>query len=154
MRIDIYQDLICPWCYIGSHRFKRALASRPDLTRDIVWQPFQLNPTMPATGVERQIYLTAKFGGKERAAEVYQIVADTAAADDLPLRLDLIRRTPNTLDAHRLVRLVAAQGGTSRRPSIPCIPPISSKDWISESWTFWWRSRKDWVSTRLRCAHT
>ena len=111
MRIDIYQDLICPWCYIGSHRFKRALASRPGLEPDIVWQPFQLNPTMPATGVERQIYLTAKFGGKERAAEVYQIVAETAAADDLPLRLDLIRRTPNTLDAHRLVRLVASEGG-------------------------------------------
>ncbi|HET8727917.1 MAG TPA: DsbA family oxidoreductase [Alphaproteobacteria bacterium] len=104
MDIDIYFDLVCPWCYIGKRRLERALAAQPDLKPAIRWQPFQLNPGMPRPGMDRATYLAAKFGGPERARQVYAMVADTAARDGLDLKIDRIVRTPNTLDAHRLVR--------------------------------------------------
>jgi predicted DsbA family dithiol-disulfide isomerase len=110
MRLDIYQDLICPWCYIGKHRLQRALAERPRLTLQIEWMPFQLNPTMPRGGMDRRVYLASKFGGAERARHAYSIIAETAARDGLVLDLERIRRTPNTLDAHRLVRFAMACG--------------------------------------------
>ncbi len=111
MRIDIYHDLICPWCFIGKRRLERALAARPSPAVEIRWQPFQLNPNMPRVGMDRLAYLSAKFGGVERAAQAYATVAETAARDGLMLALDRIRRTPNTLDAHRLVRLIEAKTG-------------------------------------------
>ena len=110
MRIDIFQDLICPWCYIGRHRFRRAVAERPALPLELHWQPFQLNPTMAPQGMDRRAYLEAKFGGADRASEVYRLIAETADRDGLPLALDRIRRTPNTLNAHRLVRFLTAGG--------------------------------------------
>lgn len=110
MRIDVFQDVICPWCYIGRHRFRQALAGRPTLVADVHWQPFQLNPSMAPQGMDRSAYLSAKFGGAERAREVYRLIAETAERDGLPLALDRIDRTPNTLDAHRLVRFLTAKG--------------------------------------------
>ncbi len=111
MQLDIFHDLICPWCFIGKRRLERALAARPRPALRIRWQPFQLNPNMPKPGMDRHAYLATKFGGIERAAQAYAAVADTAARDGLILSLDRIRRTPNTLDAHRLVRLVEARTG-------------------------------------------
>lgn len=110
MEIDIYFDLVCPWCYIGKHRLERALANRPDLQPRICWRPFQLNPGMPRGGMDRGAYLATKFGGPERARQIHAMITDTAARDGLPLNLDRITRTPNTLDGHRLVRWVAARG--------------------------------------------
>lgn len=110
MLIETYADLICPWCYIGKRRLARALAERPRLQADIRWQPFQLNPDMPPGGMDRGSYLAAKFGGAERARQVHLVVEETAARDGLPLRLDRLRRTPNSFDAHRLVRLAARRG--------------------------------------------
>ena len=110
MRIDIFYDLVCPWCFIGKRRLDRALAARPRPGTEIYWQPFQLNPGMPRMGMDRQSYLAAKFGGRERAAQVYAMIAETAARDGMELALDRIACTPNTLDAHRLVRLMANRG--------------------------------------------
>ena len=104
MLVEIYSDLICPWCYIGKHRLDRALAQRPRLPLERRWQPYELNPDMPAHGIDRTSYLAAKFGGIERARQVYAVIEETAARDGLPIRLDRIRRTPSTLAAHRLVR--------------------------------------------------
>ncbi|HEY0835725.1 MAG TPA: DsbA family oxidoreductase [Azospirillum sp.] len=110
MLIETFADLICPWCYIGKHRLSRALAERPRVRPEMRWQPFQLNPDMPRGGMERDAYLAAKFGGPERARQIYAVVEETAERDGLPLHLDRIRRTPNTLDAHRAIRLAARHG--------------------------------------------
>ncbi|NBC33393.1 MAG: DsbA family oxidoreductase [Alphaproteobacteria bacterium] len=110
MEIDIYFDLVCPWCYIGRHRFGRALAERPNAGGRVRWRPFQLNPTMPPAGMDRRAYIAAKFGGVERAQQAYGLVVETAERDGLTIRLDRIRRTPNTIDAHRLIRLLADRG--------------------------------------------
>lgn len=110
MLIETFADLICPWCYIGKHRLMRALAERPRVRPEMRWQPFQLNPDMPRAGMERDAYLSAKFGGPERARQIYAVVEETAERDGLALHLGRIRRTPNTLDAHRAIRIAARHG--------------------------------------------
>ena len=106
--VDIISDPICPWCYIGKRRLDRALEARPGHPFVLRWHPFQLNPDMPTEGMDRQAYLTAKFG--DRAAQVYGEIAETAAADGLKIDFDAIPRTPNTLDAHRLILWAEAEG--------------------------------------------
>jgi len=110
MLIEVYADVVCPWCYIGRGRLRRALAERPEVRAEPLWRPFQLNPEMPPGGLDRGLYLAAKFGGPDRARQVYGAIAEAAARDGLPLALERIRRTPSTLDAHRLVLFAAARG--------------------------------------------
>ena len=107
MQIDIFSDTICPWCYIGKRRLERALAERPQEDVTIRWRAFQLNPDMPAEGMDRQTYLDVKFGGRENADRVYNAVKQAGAEEDLPFRFDRIVRTPNTLESHRLLRFAA-----------------------------------------------
>jgi predicted DsbA family dithiol-disulfide isomerase len=111
-RIDIISDAICPWCYIGKRQLERALPilARDGLAFDVHWHPFQLNPDMPAQGVDRHEYRLAKFGSEQRLAEMDARVTEAAAAVGLPFRTDLMRRTPNTIDAHRTVWLAEQHG--------------------------------------------
>jgi predicted DsbA family dithiol-disulfide isomerase len=104
MQIDIYADIVCPWCYIGWHRLRQALAQRPGVEADIRWKPFRLNPDMPSGGIDRDLYLAGKFGGVERVRQIAAMVTEAARHDDLPMAYDRIRRAPNTMDAHRLVQ--------------------------------------------------
>ena len=106
----IFSDPICPWCYIGKARLDRALTARPNHPFRIEWHPFQLNPNMPAEGMDRRAYMERKFGGKDGAVAAYAPIAEAAAAEGLPLNLEAIRRTPNTLDAHRLIHWAALEG--------------------------------------------
>jgi predicted DsbA family dithiol-disulfide isomerase len=108
MHIDIVSDVICPWCFIGKRRLEKALSLRPDLAVDVTWRPFQLNPDMPPEGMERKAYIAAKFGGGGQADRVYANVAEVGAGIGIPFAFDRIRRTPNTRDAHRLIRWAAA----------------------------------------------
>jgi predicted DsbA family dithiol-disulfide isomerase len=110
MLIEIVSDLICPWCLIGKRRLDRALAQRPAIEAEIVWHPFQLNPNMPREGINREVYVAAKFGSRERAAQIYGRVSEAAAKDGIPVAFDKIKRTPSTLDGHRLVRFAARYG--------------------------------------------
>lgn len=105
--LDILSDPICPWCLIGKARLDAALAERPDHPFTIVWRPFQLNPDMPPDGMDRSAYLSAKFGGDAAAARVYGQIEETARAEGFDVRFDLIRRTPSTLRAHRVIRWAA-----------------------------------------------
>jgi predicted DsbA family dithiol-disulfide isomerase len=114
MRIDVFFDVVCPWCYIGKHRLARALAIRPLPGLEIRWQPFQLNPEMPKVGVDRQSYMIAKFGGRERMRQINTVVAEAAAKEGLPLNQTIIRRTPNTVEAHRLIRHAGELGEADR----------------------------------------
>ncbi len=107
MLIEVFADVVCPWCYIGKHRLERALEERRLRDVTIKWLPFQLNPDMIASGMERSAYLTLKFGSRERALQVSSMLEQTAERDGLPLDLDAIQRTPNTVDAHRMIRLAA-----------------------------------------------
>lgn len=110
IKLDILSDPICPWCYIGWANLARALEARPDHPFAIEWHPFQLNPDMPPGGMDRRAYLEAKFGGKDRAAQAYLPVLTHAETAGLSLRLDAIPRTPNTLDAHRLIHWAGIEG--------------------------------------------
>ncbi|MCK0138815.1 DsbA family oxidoreductase [Aliiroseovarius sp. F47248L] len=103
IRLDIFSDPICPWCYIGKSRLDHALEARPDHPFKIEWHPFQLNPDMPEDGMDRRAYLEAKFGGQEGAVKAYLPVATEAEASGLKINLEGIKRTPNTLNAHRLI---------------------------------------------------
>ncbi len=103
MKIDILSDPICPWCFIGWTYLTRALAARPNHPFEIEWHPFQLNPDMSPKGMDRRAYLEAKFGGREGAAQAYAPIIDHAKDAGLTLNLDAITRTPNTLDAHRVL---------------------------------------------------
>jgi predicted DsbA family dithiol-disulfide isomerase len=110
MRVDIVSDVICPWCYIGKRRLERALALRPEVSIDTSWRPFQLNPDMPSEGIDRRAYLAAKFGGSAHAERIYANVTEVGASVGIPFAFDRIRRTPNTRDAHRLIRHAMTQG--------------------------------------------
>ena len=110
MKIDIISDTICPWCFIGKRRLESALAQRPQTRVEIHWQAFFLNPDMPEGGIDRQDYVNRKFGGKERAKEIYDRVATAGKTVDIPFRFDLIERTPNTTDSHRLIHYAGQWG--------------------------------------------
>ncbi|MGI9395400.1 MAG: DsbA family oxidoreductase [Boseongicola sp.] len=110
IKLDILSDPICPWCYIGKANLDRALEARPDHPLSIEWHPFQLNPDMPAEGMDRREYLETKFGGKENAVKVYSKIAEAAEAAGLAIEFAKIDRTPNTIDAHRLIHWAGLEG--------------------------------------------
>ena len=110
IKLDILSDPICPWCYIGKSYLDRALEAHPDHPFEIEWHPFQLNPDMPAGGMDRRAYLEGKFGGQEGAVRAYAPVAERAEAAGLNIDFSAILRTPNTLDAHRLIHWAGLEG--------------------------------------------
>jgi len=111
-RLDIVSDAICPWCFIGKRHLERALAllAPEGLRFAVQWNPFQLNPDMPKEGVDRAAFRAAKFGSAARARERDAQVMEAAAAAGLTFNLDRITRTPNTLNAHRLIWLAGREG--------------------------------------------
>ena len=112
MLLDVFSDLVCPWCYIGINRLARALKERPRLGLRLRrrWHPFLLSPDLPPGGIERALYLTIRFGNRERARQMMAVAEEAAQRDGLPLNLGRLTRTPNTLDAHRLVLLAEEAG--------------------------------------------
>jgi predicted DsbA family dithiol-disulfide isomerase len=110
LQIEVVFDLVCPWCYLGTRRLRRALRARPDIVADILWRPFLLNPDIPSAGLPRQDFLTRKFGGEERARRLHATISDLGRAEGVPFRFDRILRMPSSLDAHRLVRYAAREG--------------------------------------------
>ncbi len=109
-KIDIISDPICPWCYIGKTRLDRALEANPKHDFIIEWHPYQLNPSMPTNGMDRREYLETKFGGQEGALKVYGQIDQTAREMGLVLNFAGIKRTPNTIDAHRLILWADVEG--------------------------------------------
>ena len=110
MQIDIISDTVCPWCYIGKRRLERALAQRDELEVEITWRPFQLNPDMPAGGLDREAYLNAKFGGAQRAQQIYAAIRQAGGGEGIDFAFDKIARTPNTIDSHRLLHWAGEAG--------------------------------------------
>jgi predicted DsbA family dithiol-disulfide isomerase len=110
MQIKIISDTVCPWCFIGKRRFERALTMRPQEDLHVVWQPFQLNPTMPTEGMERKSYLAAKFGGPERAERQNERLRQTGREEGIEFDFEAIKRTPNTVNSHRLIHFAGLAG--------------------------------------------
>ena len=103
IQIDLFSDVICPWCFIGKRRLERALKIRSNPRVDINWRAFQLNPDMPKNGISREQYIEAKFGSPERAQGIYDNIRRVGETEGLEFRFDKIKRTPNTILAHRLI---------------------------------------------------
>src|ERR1700742_2839266 len=111
MQIDVISDTVCPWCFIGKRRLMRAMALRPNIAFDVKWRPYRLDPTVPKTGMDRQAYMRAKFGDDPmKIVEMHKLIAAEGAKDGIEFDFAAIRRRPDTLDSHRLIRWAEANG--------------------------------------------
>jgi predicted DsbA family dithiol-disulfide isomerase len=104
VRIDVVSDVVCPWCFIGKHRLEAALKLKPDVAVEVHWRPYFLNDWIPREGISREQYLTTKFGSVDRYKGIAERVAAAAASEGLTYASDKMKRQPNTLDCHRLIR--------------------------------------------------
>lgn len=107
--IDVISDVICPWCFLGKRRLDKAIALLAGVKVEVNWRPFFLDPTIPAEGMSRRTYLENKFG-TERLKTIHDPLIAAGKADGVPYAFDKITRTPNTMDAHRLIRWSHASG--------------------------------------------
>jgi predicted DsbA family dithiol-disulfide isomerase len=111
LAIEVISDAICPWCWVAKRRLDRAIAAlAPDVTASVTWRPFELTPEMPKAGVDRRAYRSAKFGSWQRSQALDAQVAAAGRLDGLVFNHDKMERTPNTVDAHRLIRMAGQQG--------------------------------------------
>lgn len=110
IRLDIFSDPVCPWCYLGKANLDRALEAAPDHPFQIEWHPFQLNPDMPPEGVDKRDYLAARFGGDAKVDEIHDRLRQIAKANGVDLDPDVPKRIPNTLNAHRLIHWAGIEG--------------------------------------------
>lgn len=110
IRLDIFSDPVCPWCLIGKANLDRALAAHPNHPFVIEWHPFQLNPDMPADGVDKRSYLAARFGGVAKLDEIHNRLRDMAQKAGVAMDPDKAERLPNTLNAHRMIHWAGLEG--------------------------------------------
>ena len=110
MQIDFISDTVCPWCFIGKRRLGRAMALRPNISFDVRYRPYRLDPTVPKGGLERTAYLAAKFGKNGGIDEAQRVIAAEGAKEGIEFDFAAILRAPNTLDSHRLIRWAAMTG--------------------------------------------
>ncbi len=108
--IDVVSDVVCPWCFIGKRRLEKALALTSDIPVEVRYHPYFLNPWVPAEGMTRDEYLTAKFGSPDRYKQIAGRVSAAAAAEGLTYAVDKMKRQPNTRDCHRLILWAQAIG--------------------------------------------
>uniref|UniRef100_UPI00273EED78 DsbA family oxidoreductase n=2 Tax=Roseitalea TaxID=1915401 RepID=UPI00273EED78 len=109
--IDVISDVMCPWCFIGKRRLERAAAMvEGAFSLAVAWHPFQLDASLPPEGLDRRAYLEAKFGGAEQARKAYDQIAEVGRGEGIAFDLDAIMVSPNTLDAHRVIRWAGQDG--------------------------------------------
>jgi predicted DsbA family dithiol-disulfide isomerase len=112
LSVDVVSDVVCPWCYIGKKRLETALAAVPEVAAEVRWRPFQLDPTIPPGGIDRREYMLGKFGSDARISEIHARIRPLGAAEGITFDFEAIRRAPNTLDAHRVIRWAGSSGPT------------------------------------------
>lgn len=111
MNVTVISDVMCPWCFIGKRRLERAAQLAADeFSLTVDWRPFQLDPTIPPGGMDRKTYLENKFGGPDGAHEIYARIGDAGASEGIDFNFDAIAVSPNTLDAHRVIRWAGGVG--------------------------------------------
>ena len=108
--IHIFSDVICPWCFVGRARLGKALKEL-NLSPEILWHPFQLNPDTPPEGYSRRDYLIEKFGGEEALAQADERLGELAKAEGIPFNFEAMQRIPNTFQAHRLIAFAQGEAG-------------------------------------------
>lgn len=108
IRVDVVSDVMCPWCYVGKRHLEKAIDIVTELDVEVHWRPYQLDSTLPPLGKDRQQYLLDKFG-PDKAADMYQQLVDTGKESGIDFRFDLIKKSPNTMNAHRLLKWAEAQ---------------------------------------------
>lgn len=110
LTIDIISDVMCPWCYIGQKNLEAARRIASATPVSVRWRPYQLDPTLPPEGKDRATYLNEKFGGEEKAREIYERVRQAGKVAGIDFRFERMEVSPNTLDAHRLIHWAGGQG--------------------------------------------
>ena len=110
LTVDIVSDVVCPWCFIGQKRLRRAIEMVPDVAIHIRWRPFQLDATIPAGGMDRKQYMLSKFGSEERLREIHARIEPLGETEGIKFDFGAIKVSPNTLDAHRIIRWAASAG--------------------------------------------
>ncbi len=110
VQLDIVSDVMCPWCYIGKRRLEQALETVDDIDVELRWRPYQLDATLPPEGRDRKEYLENKFGGPERAKEIYSRIEEAGKDEGLDFDFSAIGVSPNTIDAHRVIRWASNEG--------------------------------------------
>ncbi|NRP73815.1 hypothetical protein ILFOPFJJ_04729 [Ensifer psoraleae] len=111
VKIDIVSDVVCPWCYLGKSRLDQAIANvAGDIHVMIQWRPYQLNPDLPPEGVDHKRHLAAKLGGQEAVDRAHKMLEGLGQEDGIDFNFDAVKISPNTLDAHRLIRWAATNG--------------------------------------------
>lgn len=111
IKIDVVSDVVCPWCYIGKRRLEKAidqLAGQVDV--EVEFHPFELNPDMPKEGKNQKQYLADKFGSEERYQQITNNVTKVGAEEGLKFNFDKQEVSPNTRDAHRIIRYAKSEG--------------------------------------------
>jgi predicted DsbA family dithiol-disulfide isomerase len=114
LNIDVVSDVVCPWCYLGKKRLERAIAGQPGEPIEVHWRPYQLDPSIPAQGLERRAYMINKFGNDGRIEAAHERLRALGAEEGIAFDFDKIARAPNTLDAHRLIRWAFVAGAQDR----------------------------------------
>jgi predicted DsbA family dithiol-disulfide isomerase len=112
--IDVVSDVVCPWCYLGQKRLDKAIAAVPDVDISVSWRPFQLDPTIPPEGMDRKAYMKAKFGDEARLRDAHARLEALGKAEGIDYAFDAITVSPNTLDAHRVIRWAGAEGAETQ----------------------------------------
>ena len=110
VQLDIFSDPVCPWCYLGKANLDRALEGHPDHPFRIEWHPFQLNPDMPAEGVDKHAYLMSRFGSAAQVQAIHDRFRQIAKQNGAPMDPDTPKRIPNTLNAHRVIHWAGLEG--------------------------------------------
>ncbi|APH72228.1 DsbA family oxidoreductase [Aquibium oceanicum] len=108
--VDVISDVVCPWCFVGQKRLDRALEMVDGVEVDVRWRPYQLDPSIPPGGLERKSYMLAKFGSEDRLRQMHTSLKETGAQEGIAFALDAIEVSPNTLDAHRVLRWAGSAG--------------------------------------------
>lgn len=109
MRIDIFSDTVCPWCYIGKHHLDSALQQLQIGDAELHWRAFQLNPDLPPAGRDRREYLQAKFGDPEAIRAMHVRIESAGRDAGIEFEFERISRSPNTFNSHRLLHLAESQ---------------------------------------------
>ncbi|OYR21621.1 DSBA-like thioredoxin domain protein [Brucella pseudogrignonensis] len=114
--IDVVSDVVCPWCFLGRKRLEQALELTPEVDAEVRWRPYQLDPSLPPQGKDRQAYMREKFGTGSKIDDIHKQLTELGEENDIVFDFEAITRAPNTLDAHRLIHW-AAQAGPAFRTS-------------------------------------
>lgn len=118
LTVDVVSDVVCPWCFLGMRNLQRAQAAVTDIDVTIRWRPYQLDPAIPPEGLDRTTYMVQKFGSLERIKAAHDRLREMGAAAGIAFDFEAITISPNTLDAHRVIRWAAVEGNGMQTPVV------------------------------------